>query len=57
MHERNVLNEEEWTWWLQWMKNCFKYGTLREQWEQIRSEMAQSCFPEFHKQEIIVERP
>ena len=38
MRERNVLNEEEWTGWLHWMKNCFKYGTIGEQWKQIQSE-------------------
>jgi len=38
MRERNVLNDDEWTGWLHWMKNCFKYGTIGEQWEQIRSE-------------------
>jgi hypothetical protein len=38
MRERNVLNEEEWTGWLDWMKNCFKYGTIGEQWKQIQSE-------------------
>jgi len=38
MRQKNVLNDEEWTGWLNWMKNCFKYGTLGEQWEQIRLE-------------------
>jgi hypothetical protein len=38
MRERNVLNDEEWTGWLHWMKNCFKYGTIGEQWKQIQSE-------------------
>src|SRR5207249_1051088 len=38
MRQRNVLNENEWTGWLQWMKNCFKYGTIREQWKLIQSE-------------------
>src|ERR671938_1870920 len=38
MRQKNVLNDEEWTGWLHWMKNCFKYGTIGEQWEQIRSE-------------------
>ena len=33
-----MLNDDEWTGWLHWMKNCFKYGTIGEQWEQIRSE-------------------
>ena len=44
MRERNVLNDEEWTGWLHWMKNCFKYGTIGEQWKQIQSEMVESCF-------------
>jgi len=30
MRQKNVLNDEEWTGWLHWMKNCFKYGTLGE---------------------------
>src|SRR5205823_1596706 len=38
MRERNVLNDNEWTGWLQWMRNCFKYGTIREHWKQIQSE-------------------
>ena len=35
MHQRNVLSEDEWTGWLQWMRNCFKYGTLSEQWKKL----------------------
>jgi len=38
MHRRKVLSGNEWTGWLQWMRNCFKYGTLGEQWKQILSE-------------------
>jgi hypothetical protein len=38
MHQRKVLNDEEWIGWLHWMKNCFKYGTLDEQWKLIQSE-------------------
>ena len=33
-----VLNDDEWTRWLLWMRNCFKYGTIGEQWEQIKLE-------------------
>ncbi|MGI0086019.1 MAG: hypothetical protein ACREBQ_13150 [Nitrososphaerales archaeon] len=29
MHQRKVLSDNEWTGWLQWMKNAFKYGTMR----------------------------
>jgi hypothetical protein len=38
MRQRNVLNDNEWAVWLRWMKNCFRYGTIREQWKQIQSE-------------------
>ena len=31
MRQRKVLNDNEWTGWLSWMRNCFKYGTLGEQ--------------------------
>ena len=31
---RKVLSGDEWTGWLQWMRNCFKYGTLAEHWKQ-----------------------
>jgi hypothetical protein len=38
MRQRKVLNDHEWTGWLQWMRNCFKYGTIGEQWKQIQAE-------------------
>jgi hypothetical protein len=28
MHQREVLKDDEWTRWLHWMRNCFRYGTL-----------------------------
>jgi hypothetical protein len=54
MRQKNVLNEEEWTGWLHWMKNCFKYGTIGEQWEQIQSERwLNPAFENFVNREII----
>ena len=38
MRQRKVLNDHEWAGWLQWMKNCFKYGTIGKQWKQIQTE-------------------
>ena len=38
MKQRNVIKDDEWTGWLNWMKNCFKYGTLGEHWKQSQSE-------------------
>jgi hypothetical protein len=37
MRQRKIIIEDEWTGWLQWMRNCFEYGTLGEQWKPIRS--------------------
>src|SRR5918911_612833 len=56
MHQKNVLDDEEWTGWLQWMRNCFKYGTIGEQWKQIRSEKwLNRSFEDFLNKEIISE--
>ena len=38
MHQRKVLDDHEWTRWLHWMRNCFKYGTISEQWKLTQSE-------------------
>src|SRR6478609_12017572 len=55
MRQKNVLNnDEEWTGWLHWMKNCFKYGTIGEQWAQIRSERwLNPAFENFVNREIM----
>jgi hypothetical protein len=38
MRQRKVINDNDWIRWLLWMRNCFKYGTIGEQWKQIQSE-------------------
>jgi hypothetical protein len=54
MRQRNVLNDNEWEGWLHWMKNCFKYGTINEQWNLIRSEgWLNPAFEDFVNKEII----
>ena len=35
MRQRKVLNEIEWTGWLQFMRNCFRKGTIGETWKQL----------------------
>jgi|SRR5215212_404752 len=43
--------------WLHWIKNCFKYGTIGEQWAQIRSEgWLNPAFENFVNREIILDR-
>jgi hypothetical protein len=54
MRERNVLNDNEWTGWLRWMRNCFKYETIREHWKQIQSQRWLSpVFENFVNREIL----
>jgi hypothetical protein len=54
MRQRKVLNDHEWTGWLQWMRNCFKYGTIGEQWKQIQTERwLNPDFENFLNEEII----
>jgi hypothetical protein len=54
MRERNVLNDNEWTGWLRWMRNCFKYETIREHWNQIQSQRWLSpVFENFVNREIL----
>jgi hypothetical protein len=54
MRQRKVLNDDDWTGWLQWMRNCFKYGTIGEQWKQIQSERwLNPAFEEFINKVII----
>jgi len=38
MRQRNVLNDNEWTRWLGWMRNSFKYGIKSKDWKQTESE-------------------
>ena len=55
MRQRKVLNDHDWTGWLQWMRNCFKYGTIGEQWKQIQSERwLNPDFENFLNKEIIL---
>ena len=54
MRQRKVLNDHEWTGWLQWMRNCFKYGTIGEQWKRTQSERWFSAdFENFINEEIM----
>ena len=57
MRQRKVLNDDDWTGWLQWMRNCFKYGTIGEQWKQIQSERwLNPNFENFLNEEIILKQ-
>lgn len=38
MRQRKVLNDIECGVWLQWMRNCFRKGTINETWKQIETD-------------------
>ncbi len=54
MRERKVLNDNEWSGWVHWMRNAFKEGTIKEHWEQIhRNEWFDPAFEDFMNKEVI----
>jgi hypothetical protein len=51
MRQRKVLNDIEWTGWLQWMRNCFRKGTIEETWKQVEpARWFDPAFQNFRKQ-------
>jgi len=54
MHERKVLNENEWFGWLQWMRTCFRLGTIKEHWKQFQqSQWYDPSFDDFINKQVI----
>ena len=54
MHERKVLNENEWFGWVQWMRSCFRLGTIKEHWKQIQqNQWYDPTFDEFINKQVI----
>jgi hypothetical protein len=54
MRRRNILDDNEWEGWLQWMRNSFRKGTIRETWKQVESERwFNPAFQNFITNEII----
>jgi hypothetical protein len=54
MYERKVLNDNEWFGWVQWMRSCFRLGTIKEHWKQIQqSQWYDPIFEEFINKQVI----
>ena len=54
MRQRRVLDDNEWTGWLQWMRNCFRKGTISEIWKQIEPDgWFNPAFQKFINSEIM----
>ena len=57
MRQRKVLNDIEWTGWLQWMRNCFRKGTIGETWKQVEPDRwFDPAFQNFVNTELIAGR-
>jgi hypothetical protein len=58
MRQRNVLNDAEWRSYAQWMRNCFKRGTISERWKQIEEDRwFDLAFQKFINVEIVGTKP
>ena len=54
MHERKVLNDNQWFGWVQWMRTCFRIGTIKEHWKQIQeSQWYDPSFDDFINKQVI----
>ncbi len=54
MHERKVLNDNEWFGWVQWMRTCFRLGTIKEHWKQFQqSQWYDPSFDDFINKQVI----
>jgi hypothetical protein len=56
MRERKALNDNEWFGWVQWMRNCFRLGTIKQHWNRMQeNHWYDPTFEDFINKEIIAE--
>jgi len=54
MRQRNMLDDNEWAGWLQWMRNSFRNGTIKETWKQVEPDRwFNPAFQNFVNAEIV----
>ena len=54
MRERKVLNDNEWYGWVEWMRNCFRLGTIKEHWNRMQeNHWYDATFEEFINKQVI----
>jgi hypothetical protein len=54
MRERKVLNDNEWFGWVEWMRNCFRLGTIKEHWKRMQeNHWYDPTFEDFINKEVI----
>ena len=54
MRERKILNDNEWFGWVEWMRTCFRLGTIKEHWKQIQqNQWYDTTFDDFINKQVI----
>jgi hypothetical protein len=54
MRERKVLNENEWSGWVRWTRNCFRLGTIKEHWKRFQeTQWYDPAFEDFINNQVI----
>ncbi len=54
MRERKILNDNEWHGWVEWMRTCFRLGTIKDNWGRIQeSKWYDPVFEDFINKEIV----
>jgi hypothetical protein len=54
MRERKVLNDNEWFGWVEWMRNCFRLGTIKEHWNRMQeNHWYDATFEDFINKQVI----
>jgi hypothetical protein len=54
MRERKVLNDNEWYGWVEWMRNCFRLGTIKEHWDRMQeNHWYDQTFEDFINKQVI----
>ena len=54
MRERKVLNDNEWFGWVEWMRNCFRLGTIKEHWDRMQeNQWYDPTFEDFINKQVI----
>jgi hypothetical protein len=57
MSQRRMLDDNEWTGWLQWMRTCFQRGTMSQIWKHFQDGAFDPNFQKFLNAEIIGGKP
>src|SRR5207247_9956468 len=53
-HAYDMLNDNEWYGWVQWMRNCFRLGTIKQHWNRMQeNHWYDPTFEDFINKQVI----